>query len=141
MCGNEVLRSHHLVYLLVEVTLKAQVSVGDDAHEMVVIIHHGNASDVIVVHHLQGILHGATLVYGHRVVYHSVLGTLHDGHLTGLFLDGHVLVYHTDASLTGYGNGHGALRNSVHGSCDKGHVKRDVARKAGFQLYFLGKYF
>ena len=106
MGGDKVLRCHHLIYLLVQTALETKVTVGDNAHEVVVVVNNGNTTNVIVVHHVQSILNSTSELYCHRVVDHSVLSPLDNGNIACLFLDGHVLVYHADTSLTGYGNGH-----------------------------------
>ena len=141
MGGHQILAGHHLVDGLVQATLEAQVAVGDDTYQMVFLIHYGYAADVVVVHHGQRILHGAALAYGHGVIDHTVLSTLHDCHLTGLVVDAHVLVYHTDTSLAGNGDGHRRLGHGVHGSRHKRHIELNMARKHGFQLYRLGQHF
>ena len=139
--GDEVLLRHHLLYGAVQAALKAQVAVGDDAHEALLVVDHGYASDVVFGHDVKSLCHGAAAGNGDGVVDHAVLSTLDDGHLACLLVDGHVLVDDADASLAGDGNGHLALGDGVHGSRHKGHVQLDVAREAGFQLYRLGQYF
>ena len=106
--------------------LETQVTVGDDAHEMVLLVHHGNAADVILSHHVERILHTTALGDGHGVVDHAVLRPLHDGHLTGLLLYRHILVDDADTSLTRNGDGHRRLGDGIHGSCDKGDVQADM---------------
>ena len=137
---HEVVFRHHVVHLLVQVALKAQVAVGDDAHQVVVFVYHGYAADMVFCHHVESVLDGGAAAYGHGVVYHSVLCTLHDCHLAGLLLDGHVLVDDADAALTSYGYGHLRLGDGVHGRGHEWHVKLDVAREPCFQLHCLGQH-
>ena len=141
MCGDEVLGSHHLVNLLVETAFEAQVAIGHDAHQFVIIVHDGDATNVVVGHHGKGILHGAAAANGHRVVDHAVLGTLHDSHLASLGLYRHVLMNHTDTTFAGDGDGHCRLGDRVHGGGYKRHIQCNVSRKARFQLYSLRQYF
>ena len=140
MGGNEVLTSHYLVDLLVQPTLETQITVGYNAHQTTFVVHHRDAANVIVGHQSQRIGNSPAATDGHRVIDHTVLGTLHDGHLTGLGLYRHVLMNHTDATLTCNGNGHGRLGNGIHGCRHKGNVQLDVSREAGFQLYCLRQY-
>ena len=138
MGGHEVLAGHHLIDGLVEPTLKAQVTVGDDTHQMVLVVDHGNAADVVVVHHFQSVLHRLAAADGHGVVDHAVLGPLHDGHLVRLFLYRHVLVDDADTAFARDRNGHGRLGDGVHGGRHERDIERDVTGKACFQLYRLG---
>ena len=98
-----------------------------DADKGVDIVHHWNTADVILLHDGKGILHSRATLDGDRVVNHTILSTFHDGHLTRLVFDGHVLVNHTDASLTGNGDGHRSLCDSVHSSCHERNLQLDVA--------------
>ena len=124
---HQVLLGHHLVYLAAQVRLETEVTVGHDAHQLVVLIDHGNTSDVVFGHEVQGILHCLASHDGDRVVDHTVLGTLHDGHLACLLLDGHILVDYTNATLARYGDGHGCLGNSVHSRRYEGNLQVDVS--------------
>ena len=127
MSDHEVLLGHHVINLLGEVGLEAEVTIGHDADKGVDIVHHWNTADVILLHDGKGILHSRAALDGDRVVNHTVLSTFHDGHLTRLVFDGHVLVNHTDASLTGNGDGHRSLCDSVHSSCHERNLQLDVA--------------
>ena len=140
MGGHEVLARHHLIDQAILTQLKAQVAVGDDAHQMVALINHGNTTNVILGHHLQRFPDGTSATDGHRVVDHAVLSAFHNGHLTGLRLDRHILVHHADAALAGNGNGHSALRHGVHSGRHEGDVQLDVPREACFQLHGSGKH-
>ena len=73
---------------------------------MVFLIYHGNAANMIVVHHIQSILDSATAANGNRIIDHTILSTLDDGYLTSLLLDRHILMDDTDTALTCNGNGH-----------------------------------
>ena len=139
--GHQILTGHDLVNGLVQASLKPQVTVRDNSHQMVVVVHHGDSANMVIVHHGERIAHLASLAYRHGIVNHTVLGTLHDGHLTGLLLNRHVFVNHTNTSLTGNGNGHRRLGHCIHSRCNKRHVQPDIAGKLGFQLYCLGQHF
>ena len=139
--SDEVLLRHHLVHLLVEMALKAKVAVGDDAHEVVVIIDDGDSSDMVFSHHVESILHGRTAANGHRVVYHTVLSTLHDSHLACLFFNRHILVDNSDTALTSDGDGHLRLGNSVHGSCYERDIQLDISGEPCLQFYRFWQYF
>ena len=140
MGGDEVVLRHHFVDGTVETALEAQVAVGDDTHQMLVIVDHGDTTDMILGHDVESLGDGRAKGDGDRIVDHAVLGTLDDSHLTGLVLDRHILVDHADTTFTGDGNSHLALGHGIHGSRDERHVQLDVAREARFQLYRLRQY-
>ena len=140
MCGDEVVLRHHVIHLLIEMTLKAQVAVGDDTHKMILVVNNGDTTYMIFSHHVESVLHRRASTDGDRVVDHTVLGTLHDSHLSGLLLDGHVLVNHSDTSLACNGNSHLRFSHGVHCRCDEWHVKRNVTGEHGFQLYRSWQY-
>ena len=99
MSGYKIFACHHLVYLLIQTTFKAQIPVGNDSHEMIVLIHHGNTSDMIFMHHVESILHCTASADGHWIVDHTVLGTFHDSHLACLFLYRHILMDYADTAF------------------------------------------
>ena len=141
MGGHEVLLRHDLLNGTIETTLETEVAVGDDTHKVVVIVNHGNTTDMIFRHDVEGLSHGRTLGDGDRIVDHTVLGTLYDSNLTGLVVDRHILMNNTDTTLAGDGNSHLTLGNSIHSCCHERNIQFDVARKAGFQLYRLRQHF
>ena len=138
-CHQIVLR-HDLLHGTVETALKAQVAVCHDTHEVLVVVDHGDTSDMILRHDVQSLCHRRSQGDRDRIIDHAVLSTLHDSHLTRLVLDGHILVNNTDTTFTCNGDGHLRLCHSIHGSRHKRHVQLNVARETGFQLYCLGQY-
>ena len=104
-------------------------------------IHNGNTADMILSHNIQCLSHRTTQRNSDWVIDHTVLCTLYDSHLTGLVLYRHILMYHTDTSLTGNGNSHLTLGNRIHSCRHKRHVQLDVTREMGSQLYHLGQHF
>ena len=136
---DEVLARHHLVDGAVDVLLETEVAIGDDAFQVALVIDHGNAADVVFRHQFEGIADAAAQFDGDWVVDHAVLGTLHDGHLAGLLLDAHVLVYDSDASFAGNGYCHGCFGNGVHRCRHEGNLQFDVAREKRLERYRAGK--
>ena len=143
LCGrrHQVLLGHHLVNALVRMTFETQVAVGDNAHQVSFIIDNGYAANVIFMHQFECVAHSLVALDGNRVVNHAVFGTLHDGYLTGLFFDAHVLVNHTDTAFAGNGNGHLRLCHRVHGGSDKGNLQVNVAREFRGKRNFARKHF
>ena len=138
--GDQVRLGHHIVDGLLRVALKAQVAVGDDAHEDMARIHDRDAADAIFIHDLEGVADECVLADGYGVQDHAVLRPLHFAHLVGLVLDGHVLVDHADAAFLGNGNGHGMLGHRVHGSRHHRDVEGDAAGELCTGIHLPGKY-
>ena len=138
MGGHEMIFRHDLIHRSVELPFEAQVAVGHDTNEAFLFIDHGNTTDMILRHDIQGLGNGRAEGDSHGVIDHTVLSTLDNSHLTCLFLDRHVLVDHADATFAGNGDCHLRLRHGIHRCRHKWHVQLDVPREAGFQLYHLG---
>ena len=135
MSGHQILFRHHIIDHLVKVAFKTQVAVGHNTHEMILIIHNGDSTDMIFSHHIQCILYSRSSTDGNRVVNHSVLSSLDDGHMASLVFNGHILMDYTDTSLTGDGDCHLRFRYRIHGSGHERNVQLDVPREFRFQLY------
>jgi hypothetical protein len=103
-CGDKVFSGHHLADGTVEVALETEVTVGDYADQLAVVVDHWYASDVVFFHQAEGIAHCRFLVDCDRVVDHAVFSALHSVHLAGLFGDWHVFVDYTDSAFTGDGD-------------------------------------
>ena len=127
MRHDKVLACHYLVNLTVDVSLEAQVAVGDDADELVVAVNHRDTADMVLLHYVERILHGLSTHDGYRIVNHTVLSSLYDSHLSCLLLYRHVLVYYADATLTGYCYCHRSLSHGVHSGCDERNLQVNVA--------------
>ena len=139
--GHEVILRHNLLHRTIQTTLKAQVTVCHDTYEMIAVIDDRNTTDMILRHDVEGLSHRRSLRDGDRIIDHTILCTFHDSHLTGLIINRHILVDHTDTSFTGNGDSHLRLCDGIHGSCHKRDIQFDIPREAGFQLYCLGQYF
>ena len=139
--SDEVLTGHHLADSAVHVGLEAQVAVRDDTHQHMVLVHHGNTADMVLVHHPQRIAYRLVAGDGQRVGYHAVLRTLDATHLSGLLGDRHVLVNDADTSFTGNGNRHRRFGHGIHRGADHGDVQRDIAGELSAQGYFTGQHF
>ena len=139
MRHDEVFAGHHLVYQCFVIAVESEVSVGYDTHELAFVVDHWYATDVILCHHGERIAHVLASLNGHGVVYHAVLGTLHDAHLPCLLFNRHVLVYHADAAFACYGDGHRSFRHCVHRGCNERDVQCDVTCKLGGQFHRFRK--
>ena len=104
-------------------TLETKVTVSDDTHKMVFLINHRNATDMIVMHHIQSILDSTPAANGNRIIDHTILSTFDDSYLTSLLLNRHILMDNTDTALTRDGNGHRRLGHRIHSGRDKRNVE------------------
>ena len=132
MCRNQILARHHFVDAFIQTTLETQVSVGDNTHQMVLVINHRNASDVVILHNRKGILHRASASDGHRVIDHPILGTFYCGYVMRLFIDAHILMDDADTAFAGDGNSHRRFGDGVHCGCYKRNFQRNTAREFRF---------
>ena len=137
---HQVLFRHDMVDRFAKVFLETQVAVRHDAHQVHVVVHNGDATDVIFLHQAQRIAHGRTALDGHGVVNHAVLGPLHDGHLACLLLDGHILMNDADTALTRDSNGHRRLGHRIHCRRNERNLKLNVAGKLGIQRHRAGQH-
>ena len=109
---------------------EAQVSVGDDAEEVVALVDDGQARDAVAAAYLVELLEGGVLPDRHRVGDHAGLGALDEVDLVRLVLDRQVAVEDADAAVPGHRDGHPRLGDGVHGRGDERHPDRDLARQA-----------
>ena len=127
---DQVLLRHPFGDREIEARLEAEVAVREDADEPAVRVRHGDAGDLVFLHHLQRLGDRLPRAHRHRVDDHAGLGALHLVDLFGLLLDGHVLVDDAEPALLGHGDGQARLGHGVHGGGDDGDVQADVAREA-----------
>jgi len=117
--SNDVTFRHHLINTLVMVFLKTKVAVGNNSHQMSFIIYYRNTANLILGHQAQCIGYRRSSLDSHRIINHTIFGTLYNSNLTSLFLNRHILMDNTDTTFTSNGNGHFRFGNSVHSSCYK----------------------
>ncbi len=139
--GDKVFLGHYLLYRLFHVATEAQIAIGDDAHQMVIVVDHRDATYLVFGHHGQGLPHRLVARDVHRVGNHTVFRPLYVVNLPGLLLYRHVFVYHADTALASDGYGHLRLRYGVHGRRNERNVQLDVTGKARGQVYLMGEHF
>ena len=123
---------HHFIDFTVHISLKSQVAICDNAHQILALINDGNATDVILTHYVERIHHPRASPDGYRVVNHTVLCPFHGVNFMSLFFDTHILMNHTHTTLTCYGYGKFRLGDCVHRRRYQGDIKSDVTGKTGF---------
>ena len=139
--GHEIFLRHYLVDRTVKIALEAQVAVGHDTHQQLVAVYHGYAADMVFLHHGESVAHCATGKYRHRIVNHTVLGTLHGMHLTGLLGNRHILVDNANATLARYRDGKTGLGDGVHGGRHQRYIQCNTAGKSCGEINCARKHF
>jgi hypothetical protein len=117
--SNDVLLSHYLIDTLIHIFLKTKVTIGNNAYQISFIIYHRNTTNLVFSHQSQRISYRRTSLDSHRVINHTVFGTLHNSYLTCLLLNGHILMNNSDTTFAGNGNSHLRFGNRIHGSSYK----------------------
>ncbi len=70
--GDEIVLGHHVGDGQVISSFKAQITVGEDAHQLV-ILHHGDAGNAVTAHHFQGVGNFLFRLNGYRIHNHAAL--------------------------------------------------------------------
>ena len=136
-----IARSHHIANEAIHVALEAQVAVRHDTDQNLILIDHRNTADLIFVHQLQRIAHRSLLRDGHRIVDHTILGTLHATHMSRLLGDRHILVDHTDTALTRQSDGQRGLRHGIHSGRDDRDIQHDISRETSLRRNLSRQHF
>jgi len=97
----------------VHVVLKAQVSAGDDA-DQILPIHHRHAGNMVGPGQGQHLANGGGRRGYDGIVDDAALVFLDSTHFLGLFLDRHVLVDNTDTTFLSQGDGQPRFRDGIH---------------------------
>ena len=129
MGDNEVFACHYLVYLFILSVFKAQVAIGNDAHEPIIFVDNGNSADMIIVHHLQRVFYCFASAYGYGVVNHTVFGSFYHRHFVCLCFYRHIFMNNTDTSFASNGNSHSGLCNGIHRCGNEWNVELYMSRK------------
>ena len=119
--SNQIIFGHYIIDMFIHVSFETQITVCHNPDQIFLIIYNRNTTNLILCHQSQSITNGRASLYRHRIINHSVLGTLYNSYLTCLFFNRHIFVYHADTSFPCNGNSHFRFGHRIH-SC--GH-KRD----------------
>ena len=127
--GDQVLAGHELMDGAIVIRDKAQIAVGQDAHQLAVLTDR-HAGDAITGHEVFRILDQVMGREEERIGDHAVLRALDLIDVRSLIGDGHVLVDDTQAALTRHSNGHAGIGDGIH----RGGHQRDVQLDHGGEL-------
>jgi hypothetical protein len=109
---------------------EAQVAVGHDADEPVVVGEHREPRDAVLARALVELLQRGVRTDRDGVGDDAGLRPLHQVDLVGLVLDRQVAVQDPESALTGHRDRHARLRHGVHRRGHERHLERDLARQA-----------
>ncbi len=115
---------------------EAQVTTGDDAHQLFA-GYHREAGEAQFMGLAQQLADLGFRGDGDRVVDDRSLVALDLAHLGGLLLDAHVLVDDANATFLRHGDGQAGFGDGVHGRGNQRNVQLDFAGQAGLEADIL----
>src|SRR5581483_7491458 len=127
---DEVLLCHHLADRDIGAGLKAQVTVRENADQLLV-LGDGHAWDLEFAHDLKSVRNFGFGRHGDRVNDHAALRAFYFIYLAGLLLNRQIAVDNPQPALLRDGDGQARLGDSIHGGADQGDIQRDIAREPG----------
>ena len=131
--GDEIFLGHHFADGNVEAGLKAQIAIGENAHQFSV-LGDGHAGNFVLAHDFERVRNLGVRRHGDRIDDHAAFRALHFVHFVGLLLRRQVAMDDPDAALLGQRNRHVRFRDRVHGGADDGNVQPDIARELGLSV-------
>ena len=133
--GDQVFLGHHVFHRQVEAVLKAQVAVGQDAHQLAV-LGDGHAGNLVLLHDFERVGDAVLGADGDGIDDHAAFRALHLIHFQRLLGNRHAAMNNADAALLRQGNRQARFRDRVHGGADDGDIQGDIAGSpaCGYQL-------
>src|SRR5271165_1518651 len=122
---DQMILGHHLGNGQIEARLKAQIAVGQNAHQLAVFSDR-DAGDAEAAHQLQRVGNPLVGVNGDRVDDHAAFAAFYLVDLFRLPVDRKILVNDADAALLGQRDRQMGLRYGIHGGTDDGDIQCDV---------------
>jgi hypothetical protein len=132
--GGDQPGGHHLAHRPAEVVFKAQIAVGEDAHQPLV-LHHREAVDAVAHHQGHRVAQGTVGLDDHRITHQSALGLLDPAHLVGLLGGLEVLVDEAQPPRPGHGDGGRSLGHGVHGRAHQRDAQHQAAAEVSASVY------
>ena len=137
--GDEIFAGHHFVNGAGFIGFKAQIAVGEDAHQLAV-FRDGHAGNAVALHQSQRVCHAVAGRKEKWIGDYAVFRALHLVHLRRLRGDGHILVDHANAAFARDGDAHAGVGHGVHGSGEQRYVQLDAFAKLCGKIHFFGKH-
>src|SRR5690606_9499847 len=135
-----VLGRHDFRHPRVETAEEADVTAGDNAHQ-VFTRNHGQTRNLVGHGNNDQLEYTGIRRVGDRVFHESDLKFLHGKNLSGLLLNIHVLVNNADPTFLSHGNRQTGLGHRIHGGGDQRYTQFNITSQAGFQADVLGQDF
>ena len=126
-------RGHDIFDRLIEIGLKAQIAIGDDAHDTTVSADDGQPGYFVLAGNVQHVTHGHHRGNGVGVFDNAAFKAFDFGDFGRLRGGRHVLVNNADAAFLRNRNRQVRLGYRIHGSRYDGNIQVDSARQARFE--------
>ena len=136
--GNKVLSCHDLADLYGKISDESQITVCEYTLQLAVLINYRNTRYLVLAHENICFFNGPVSCQGERINDNAVLASFYLIDLFGLLLDGHILVYDTDTSLTGDGDSHTGICNGVHSGSHDRSIEVDSLSELSTDLDHVG---
>ncbi len=127
--GDEVFLGHHFADGNVGAGFEAQIAIGEDADELLV-LGYRHAGNAVVTHDLQRVGDLVIGRHGDGIDDHAAFRALHLVDFAGLLLDGEVAMDDAESALLRHCDGHAGFGHGVHGGADQRNLEHDVAGQA-----------
>ena len=141
ICSNDIFFCHHFIDMLIHISYEAKVTISNNSYQISFIIYYWNTTDSVFCHQCQCISYSRTSLNGYRIINHTIFSALHNGNLTCLFLNGHILMNNADTTFTCNGNSHFRFSNRVHSGRYKRNFQLNVFRKLCREFDSFREYF
>ena len=124
---DQVFAGHQLADGAGPVGLEAQVTVGDNAHQVAVGGGNGDARNAVFGHHVEGVTYRSIVVHRDGVGNHPVFGTFDLACHLDLIRNRQIFVDDADTTFTRHSNGQTVLGDRIHRGRDEGYIHADTA--------------
>ncbi len=135
--GDQVFPGHHVAHGNFGARFKAQIAIGEDAHQPLA-LRNGHAGDAVAAHDLERVADGFLRADGDGIDDHAALGAFHLVDFAGLVGNGEIAVHDADAALLRHGDGHARFRDRIHGRRNQRRVERNPLCQLGLRAHMRG---
>ena len=137
---HQVLCGHAFLDRTVEIFLKFQIPVCDDAHQLLS-LGNGNAGNAELCHKVIGIPQGVLRREKERIRNNAVFRTFYPVNLLSLLLNRHILMDYADAALPRHSNRHAVLRHRIHTRTHQRDIQLNLFGQICGQIHLIGDHF
>src|SRR5690606_30995352 len=137
-CDKPLLGRHHVAQRDIEAIFKAQIAVGDYAHEFAGLDHRQPRNAMLALK-LDGVAHFHGGSDGDGIDDNAEFVPLYPRYLARLFVGGKVFVDDAYATFLRHGDGQTRLGDRVHGRRHQGDIEGDIASESGYKRRITGE--